>query len=62
MNDNDQQPNGNPWLKSLMIWGGIFLGLLLVVSMIGDRSQPAGTQIITSGLKNIARPLTFCKK
>ncbi len=52
MNDNDQQPNGNPWLKSLMIWGGIFLGLLLVVSMIGDRSQPAGTQIAYSDFRD----------
>ncbi|WP_144097282.1 ATP-dependent zinc metalloprotease FtsH [Croceicoccus sediminis] len=52
MNDNDQQPSGNPWLKSLMIWGGIFLGLLLVVSMIGDRSQPAGTQIAYSDFRD----------
>ncbi|MBS7669613.1 ATP-dependent zinc metalloprotease FtsH [Croceicoccus gelatinilyticus] len=52
MNDNDQQPNGNPWLKSLMIWGGIFLGLLLVVSMIGDRSQPSGTQIAYSDFRD----------
>ncbi|WP_066558581.1 ATP-dependent zinc metalloprotease FtsH [Croceicoccus bisphenolivorans] len=52
MNDNDQQPSGNPWLKSLMIWGGIFLGLLLVVSMIGDRSQPTGTPIAYSDFRD----------
>jgi len=52
MNDNDQQPSGNPWLKSLMIWGGIFLGLLLVVSMIGDRSQPPGTTIAYSDFRD----------
>lgn len=30
---NDDQPNGNPWVKSLLVWGGIFLALLIVVSM-----------------------------
>ena len=35
MND-DQQPNGNPWLKSLLIWSGIFLALLMAVSMFGS--------------------------
>jgi len=51
MNENDPQPAGNPWLKSLMIWGGIFLGLLLVVSMFGDRSAPTGTQIAYSDFR-----------
>jgi cell division protease FtsH len=32
-------------MKSLMVWGGIFLALLLVVSMFGQAGQPAGTQI-----------------
>lgn len=36
---NDEQPNGNPWVKSLMVWGGIFLALLLVVSMFGSRTE-----------------------
>src|SRR5690349_257195 len=44
MND-DNQPSGNPWVKSLMIWGGIFLALLLVVSMFGPRSEAAGSQL-----------------
>ncbi|MXO86354.1 ATP-dependent zinc metalloprotease FtsH [Altererythrobacter aurantiacus] len=35
----------NPWVKSLMIWGGIFLGLLIVVTVFGNNSQPAGEQI-----------------
>lgn len=35
----------NPMVKSLMIWGGIFLALLLVVSMFGSGGQTAGTQI-----------------
>ncbi len=38
MND-DQQPTGNPWVKSLLVWGGIFLALLMVVSMFGSRSE-----------------------
>ncbi|MDE2562988.1 MAG: ATP-dependent zinc metalloprotease FtsH [Sphingomonadales bacterium] len=36
---NDDQPQGNPWIKSLLIWGGIFLALLLVVSMFGARGD-----------------------
>ena len=43
--NNDEQPSGsggNPWLKSLLIWGGIFLALLMVVSMFGGRGEAAG--------------------
>ena len=36
---NDDQPNGNPWMKSLLVWGGIFLALLMVVSMFGSRGE-----------------------
>lgn len=36
---NDDQPNGNPWVKSLFVWGGIFLALLLVVTMFGSRAE-----------------------
>ncbi|GEO00175.1 ATP-dependent zinc metalloprotease FtsH [Novosphingobium sediminis] len=42
---NDDQPQGNPWIKSLLIWGGIFLALLLVVSMFNTRTDPAGAVI-----------------
>ncbi|MDG2003453.1 MAG: ATP-dependent zinc metalloprotease FtsH [Novosphingobium sp.] len=42
MND-DQQPNGNPWMKSLLVWGGIFLALLLVVSTFGTPTETAGS-------------------
>jgi cell division protease FtsH len=47
MSDNREPENGggNPWMKSLMVWGGIFLALLLVVSMFGGPQQAAGTQI-----------------
>jgi cell division protease FtsH len=41
---NDDQPQGNPWMKSLMIWGGIFLALFLVVSMFSARVE-TGTAI-----------------
>ncbi len=42
---NDPQPQGegpNPWVKQLMIWGGIFLALLLVVTIFGGASQTSG--------------------
>ncbi len=44
---DDPQPNGNgnPWLKSLMVWGGIFLAMLLVVSMFGANRATTGSQI-----------------
>jgi cell division protease FtsH len=50
MNDqndpNEQPPEGqNPWVKQLMIWGGIFMALLLVVSMFNGGGQPAGEQM-----------------
>ncbi len=41
---NDDQPNGNPWMKSLLIWGGVFLALFLIVTMFdGGSKQPVGT-------------------
>ena len=42
---NEEQPNGNPWLKSLLVWGGIFVALVLVVSMFGARADSSGTPI-----------------
>ena len=45
MSDNrepDGNGNGNPWLKSLLVWGGIFLALLLVVTMFGGPRDAAG--------------------
>ena len=43
--NEDPQPSGNPWLKSLLVWSGIFLALMLAVSMFGSRVDPASTQI-----------------
>ena len=46
MSDNrEPEGNGNPWVKSLLVWGGIFLALLLVVSMFGAPREAAGTQL-----------------
>jgi cell division protease FtsH len=45
---NDPQPQGegpSPWIKQLMIWGGIFLALLLVVTMFGAAGQSSGNPI-----------------
>ncbi|WP_324826519.1 ATP-dependent zinc metalloprotease FtsH [Qipengyuania zhejiangensis] len=49
------EPEGNgpnPWVKSLMIWGGIFLALLMVVSVFGGSNQTAGAQILYSDFRN----------
>lgn len=50
---NEQPPEGqNPWVKQLMIWGGIFMALLLVVSMFGGGGQPAGEPIAYSEFRD----------
>ncbi|MFL0355510.1 ATP-dependent zinc metalloprotease FtsH [Erythrobacter sp. GH1-10] len=53
-NDPNQQPpeGQNPWVKQLMIWGGIFLALLLVVSLFSNAGQNPGTQIQYSDFRN----------
>src|SRR4028119_1357705 len=39
MSDDNKGPRNNPWVKSLLIWAGILLGLVLFVQMIdGGRS------------------------
>ena len=43
--NNEEQPSGNPWMKNLMIWGGIFLALLLVVSMFNNKAEAPGAQV-----------------
>ena len=44
--DQNPEPQGqNPWIKSLMIWGGVFLALLLVATMFGNSpARPASTR------------------
>ncbi|RJY09301.1 ATP-dependent zinc metalloprotease FtsH [Aurantiacibacter aquimixticola] len=52
MSDNrepEEQPN--PWMKSLFVWGGIFLALLLAVSMFGGSREAPGTTIAYSDFK-----------
>src|SRR3954454_20059950 len=38
MNDKDKKP-GNPWTKSLLIWAGVLLALVLFVQMIEGGSR-----------------------
>ena len=53
MSDDSKQPGGpdnsggqNPWMKSLMVWIAILLGLALFVTVIGGRgTASAGNQI-----------------
>jgi len=42
---NDEQPKGSPWMKNLLIWGGVFLAILLAVSMFNPRGEAAAQQI-----------------
>jgi cell division protease FtsH len=45
MNDKDKKP-GNPWTKSLLIWAGVLIALVLFVQMIdGGSRAPAGQAI-----------------
>ncbi|GGC42255.1 ATP-dependent zinc metalloprotease FtsH [Novosphingobium marinum] len=48
--NNDDQPSGNPWVKSLLVWGGIFLALMMVVSMFGAQNE-TGSSITYSDFK-----------
>ncbi|MEL6542304.1 MAG: ATP-dependent zinc metalloprotease FtsH [Pseudomonadota bacterium] len=52
-NDPNQQPpeGQNPWVKQLMIWGGIFLALLLVVSLFSNSGQTQGPEIAYSDFR-----------
>ncbi len=44
MND-DKQPQGPNWMKSLAIWGGIFLAMLMVASLFSGGATQAGNTI-----------------
>lgn len=53
MNDNNEpEQTPNPWIKSLMVWGGIFLALLLTVSMFSGPRDAAGTAIDYSDFRS----------
>ncbi len=49
--DPDREPGGNPWIKNLAVWGGIFLALLLVVSMFGSGAAQQGTPLAYSDFR-----------
>ena len=50
--DREPENNGNPWMKSLLIWGGIFLALLLVVSMFSSQTSSGGEPMRYSEFRN----------
>lgn len=53
MSDNREPENGgNPWMKSLLIWGGIFLALLLAVTMFSGSQGGAGSAMAYSEFRN----------
>jgi len=48
-NTPDKEPgSGNSWMKSLMIWAGILLGLVIVVQLVGGGAAPAPNTIAYS--------------
>ncbi|OJW69890.1 MAG: cell division protein FtsH [Sphingomonadales bacterium 63-6] len=49
--DPDREPGGNPWMKNLAVWGGIFLALLLIVSMFGAGSAQQGNSMAYSDFR-----------
>ena len=55
--DDRRDPQGpedggnNPWMKTLLVWGGIFMALLLVVSMFGNAGQPQADQMAYSDFR-----------
>jgi len=52
MND-EKDPQGNPWIKSAMIWAGVIVALLLFVSMFDSRTaSTAGTGIAYSEFRS----------
>ncbi len=48
---NEEQPSGSPWMKNLMIWGGIALVLALLISVFNPRTDAAATQISYSDFR-----------
>lgn len=51
MND-EQDPKDNPWMKSMLIWAGVIIALLLTVSMFGaGTTAEAGTAMSYSSFR-----------
>ena len=57
MNDNDKQPdNGNPWMKSVMVWVAILVAIALFVTLIEGGQQtaaPNGTLSYSTFLQKV---------
>src|ERR1043165_9852026 len=51
-NGSDKEPSGNGWMKSLMIWAGIILALVLVVQLVGGGTTRAQDSIPYSEFLN----------
>ena len=52
MND-EQDPKENPWMKSMVIWAGVIIALLLTVSMFGaGAASDSGSAISYSSFRN----------
>ncbi|HMU22852.1 MAG TPA: ATP-dependent zinc metalloprotease FtsH [Sphingorhabdus sp.] len=51
MND-EQEPKGNPFARNLMIWAGIMVALLLVVSIFSGGNSAASTGISYSNFRD----------
>ena len=43
---DDKEPQGNPWIKSLAIWAGILLALVLFVSMFESGTRATAGESI----------------
>ena len=48
---NDDQPSGNPWMKHLLVWGGVFLALFLAVSLFSARGDLNATPMAYSDFR-----------
>ena len=42
---NEEPSTPNPWMRHLMVWGGVVLALFLVLSVLSARGEGAGTQM-----------------
>ena len=50
----DKDPSGNTWLKSLLIWAGLILDLVLVVQLVGGGAAAPRHSIPYSDFLNTA--------
>jgi cell division protease FtsH len=51
MND-DKEPQGNPWIKSAMIWAGVIVALLLFVSLFERPGASGGSSVAYSEFRS----------